>query len=180
MLWLVPLSVSYIYIDHVYVYQYIHMFVPVVYFDTRMFQLWMINQHLHQNEVIYWKKPRSHQTHLDCILRRRKTWDDKGNHDILFNKYPTRDIWLHLTKHPTALLIWVWWFLRTMSTLNFSFHLNTSEVHERHGRLMKGVFYQHSAYGFCLIPEMLCNLEPMLSNTSLATDTVVYGLRRLS
>lgn len=52
--------------------------------------------------------------------------------------------------------------------------------HDHHGRLMKGVFYQHSAYAFCLIPEMLCNLEPMLSNNFSATDTVVYGLRRLS
>lgn len=52
--------------------------------------------------------------------------------------------------------------------------------HDHHGRLMKGVFYQHSAYAFCLIPEMLRNLEPVLSNNSLPTDTVVCGLRRLS
>lgn len=70
--------------------------------------------------------------------------------------------------------------LRIMSIFTFSLHLNTSVGHDRHGRLTKGVFYQHSASGLCLIPEMLCNLEPMLSNTSLATDTVVYGPRRLS
>lgn len=147
---------------------------------TRCLCEW-INPRLYWNEAIYGKGNcdtdltqapslfSGSDRRCQCCLQETKDSSDKVNAEILFTNCP------NTTFEGIAGIF----FLNKHLYFHF-FRLNSSMEHETYGRLMKGVFYQRSAYAFCLIPEMLCNLELMLSNNSLTTDRVVYGLRRLS